>query len=120
MANTCDPRIKDKHLPRFKSLDRWIEFFEGNDMGEYLDEMPKARFDVAIKKRTHLVVIEAKLASELTRIARSQRKSSQSFINACLREKVQEPQHISDFEGLMSPRPWEPRKEPERKLRKVA
>ena len=88
--------MKDKHLPRFKSLDRLIEFFEGHDMGEYLSEMPEARFDVVLKKRTHLVVIEAKLAGQLTRIARTRRTSSQGLINAWLREKVHKAQHMSD------------------------
>jgi len=95
MANTSNPRMEEKHLPRFKSLNRLVEFFEGHDWGEYLDEMPKARFDVGIKKRTHLIVIDPKLAGQLTRIARSRRTSSQGLINAWLKQKVHEAQHLS-------------------------
>jgi len=96
MTNTSNPRMKDRRLPQFKSLNRLVEFFEGHDLGEYLDAMPKARFDVAIKKRTHLIVIEPKLADQLTRIARSRRTSSQGLINAWLKQKVHEAQHLSE------------------------
>jgi hypothetical protein len=88
--------MKDKRLPRFKSLNRLVEFFEDHDLGEYLDEMPKARFDVTIKKRIRLIAIEAKLADQLTRIARSRRTSSQGLINAWLKQKVHEAQHLSE------------------------
>ena len=88
--------MKDKRLPRFKSLSRLIEFFEGHDLGDYLDEMPKARFDVVIRKGTHLIAIEAKLADQLTRIARSRRTSSQGLINAWLKQKVHEAQHLAE------------------------
>ena len=88
--------MKDKRLPRFKSIDRLVEFFEGHDLGEYLDEMPKVRFDVALNKRTHLIAIEPELADQLTRIARSRRTSSQGLINAWLKQKLHEAQHLSE------------------------
>ena len=96
MANTRNPSTRGKHLPRFKSLNRLVEFFEAHDLGEYVDKMPKARFDVALNKRTHLIAIEPELADQLTRIARSRRTSSQGLINAWLKQKLHEAQHLSE------------------------
>ena len=81
-------RSKAKKLTPTKSLDELVEFFETQDMGEVWEQLPAAHFDVDIKSRTHLVAIEEELAGELTKIARSQRTSSESLINAWLREKV--------------------------------
>jgi len=41
---------KSKKLPNFKTLDELVEFFDNNDMGEYIDNMPKVYFEVNIKK----------------------------------------------------------------------
>lgn len=46
-------KSKSQKLPQFISLGKVVEFFETHDMGEYWNEMPKARFEVDIKKRTH-------------------------------------------------------------------
>jgi hypothetical protein len=81
---------KSKSLPRFRSLDELVEFFETHDLGEYWNEMPEANFEVDIKRRTHLFALEAELASKLTEIAKSRKISSEALINTWLREKIQE------------------------------
>jgi hypothetical protein len=52
-------KSKSRSLPRFRSLAELVEFFEARDLGEYWDEMPEVHFEVDIKKRTHLVAIDA-------------------------------------------------------------
>lgn len=81
-------RSKAKKLTPTKSLDELVEFFETQDMGEVWEQLPAAQFDVDIKSRKHLVAIEEELAGELTKIAKSQCTSSESLINAWLKEKV--------------------------------
>jgi hypothetical protein len=83
-------RTKTKSIPRFRSLDELVEFFDTQDMGEYLKEMPEAKFEVDIKRRTHLFVLDAELAGKLTEIAKSKQTSSESLINAWLKEKIQQ------------------------------
>ena len=79
-----------KRLPRFKSLDALVEFFDHADLGEYWDSTSDARFDVHIKKRTHLVAIDADLAQKLAVIARSKRTSPEGLVDSWLREKISE------------------------------
>ncbi|HEX8455686.1 MAG TPA: CopG family antitoxin [Pyrinomonadaceae bacterium] len=81
-------RSKAKRPAAGKSLDELVEFFETEDMGELWEELPAAHFDVNIKRRTHLVAIEEELATQVAEIAKAQRTSSESLINAWVREKV--------------------------------
>jgi len=83
-------RAKYKIVPRFRSLDELVEFFDSQDMGDYLKDMPQAKFDVNIKRRTHLFALDAELASKLTEIAKSKQTSAESLINAWLKEKIQQ------------------------------
>ncbi|RCV63699.1 CopG antitoxin of type II toxin-antitoxin system [Methanophagales archaeon] len=44
-------KSESKSLPRFKSLDELVTFFDTQDLGEYWTEMPEAHFEVDIKTR---------------------------------------------------------------------
>ena len=81
-------KSKSKSLPSFDSLDDLVEFFDTRDMGEYWDQLPEARFDVNIKRREHLVAIDAEISGKLTEIAQSKKVSSQELINSWLKEKI--------------------------------
>ena len=83
-------KSKLRPLPRWRSLDALVEFFDTHDLGEYWDEMPAAHFQVGVRRRAHLVAIDSKLAERLTAIARSRHTSSEGLINAWLREKIRE------------------------------
>ncbi len=83
-------RSRAKHMPKFSSLDELIEFFESHDMGEYWDNLPKAHFDIDIKRRTHLFALDEDLAERVTAIARAKQMPSSALINEWLREKVLE------------------------------
>jgi CopG antitoxin of type II toxin-antitoxin system len=81
-------KSKSKKLPKFESLDKLVEFFETNDTSEYWDEMPEVDFDISIKKRTHLVAIDEKLANEVSEIARSKKVSSERLINSWIKDRL--------------------------------
>ena len=57
-------------------------------MGDYWEEMPEAHFEVNIKKRKHLVALEEDIVGKLTEIAKSKKVSSESLINAWLKDKI--------------------------------
>lgn len=54
-------------LPRFDSIDKLVDFFDTHDMGEYADQMPEARFEVAPKpeSRPDRAAIERKVREML-------------------------------------------------------
>ena len=79
---------KAKTLPRSKSIKELIDFFETHDIGDYWEEMPEAHFEVNIKKRKHLVALEEDIVGKLTEIAKSKKVSSESLINAWLKDKI--------------------------------
>ena len=77
-----------KTPPRLKSVKELVEFFETHDMGDYWEKMPEAHFDVNIKRRRHLVALEEDIVDKLTEIAKSKKVSSESLINAWLKDKI--------------------------------
>ena len=83
-------KSKSESLPRFRSLDELVKFFDTHDLGEYWTEMPEAHFEVDIKRKTHLFAIETGLANKLTEIAKNRETSSATLINAWLKEKIRE------------------------------
>jgi hypothetical protein len=54
---------KSKPLPRSKSVDELVGFFDKHDMGEYWERLPKAAFEVNVKTRKHLVAIDEAVPS---------------------------------------------------------
>lgn len=77
-----------KSLP-FNSIDELVEYVDaGNDLSDYLDEMPEAHFDINIKRRKHMVEIDAELASKLREIARQRQTTTEALVDSWLREKV--------------------------------
>jgi hypothetical protein len=77
-----------KSLPKSGSLDELVEFFESNDLGDYLDKMPQANFEVDLKRRTHLIALDESVALKLSEIAKAKRVSSQKLANSWLKEKL--------------------------------
>jgi hypothetical protein len=80
---------KTNSIPR-GSLEDLIEFFDTQDMGDYWDELPEAHFDVDLRKRTHLAVLQEDVSGKIAAKARQQRVSSDTLINDLLREKLAE------------------------------
>ena len=82
-------RNKSKPLPSFESLNELVEFFDRHDMGEYWDQMPEVDFDINIKTRKHLVVIDEEIIPRLNEIAKSKKVSPERLINTWLKEKIE-------------------------------
>ena len=81
-------RSRSKPIPQVKSIDELVEFFDTHDMGDYWDQLPKAKFDVNIETKKHLVAIDEKLIPELNEIAKSKKVPSAKLVNIWLREKI--------------------------------
>ena len=82
-------KSKSRALPKFRSLDRLVAFFDTHDMGDFWDQLPKADFDVNIKTRKNLFAIDTNLLPRLNEIAKSKRVPTQKLINTWLREKLE-------------------------------
>jgi hypothetical protein len=77
-----------KQLPKFESLDALADFFDENDLGDYLEEMPEAKFEVNLRKRSFLVAVDEELGRRLSEISRREHLSSDALVNSWLREKI--------------------------------
>ena len=84
-------KSKPKSLPQFESLDDLVSFFDTQDLGDYLDHMPEATFEVDLKQRTHLFALDPELSHKLTEIAKARHVSAEVLINTWLQEKILEP-----------------------------
>jgi hypothetical protein len=85
-----------KRLPDFESLNEMVAFFDQQDLGDYLDQMPEVDFEVDIKRRVFAVALDIDLADKLTEIAKSQQVSSEELVNTWVREKVLEQASMAD------------------------
>ena len=74
-----------------RSVSHLVEWFDHNDSGDYLRQMPEVDFEVDIKRRKHLVSLDPDLSVKVTRIARAKKTSSETLINSWVREKISEP-----------------------------
>ena len=74
-----------RELPAFSCLDELVRFVDENDLGDYLDAMPEAHFDVNLKKR---VGIERELYEKLDEVARRRNTMLEGLVNAWVREKL--------------------------------
>jgi 3-methyladenine DNA glycosylase AlkC len=79
---------KTKKLPEFKSLDDLVEFFDSQDLGDFWEDLPEAKFDVNIKSKKHLFTLDDDVAKKLTQIAKNKQISSQSLINQWIKESI--------------------------------
>ncbi|MCY7377489.1 MAG: BrnA antitoxin family protein [Pyrinomonadaceae bacterium] len=77
-----------KQLPKFDSLDELTNFFDENDMGDYLENMPEADFEVNIKRQTYFVAVDEELADKISEISRREQLPSETIVNSWLREKI--------------------------------
>jgi hypothetical protein len=79
---------KAKSVPRLKSIDELVEFFDKHDMGDCWDRLPQAEFEVKINTPKHLIAIDEKIIPSINQIARSKKVTSAKLINRWLREKI--------------------------------
>lgn len=77
-----------------RAVNDLVEWFDHNDSGDYLGQMPEVDFDVDIKRRKHLVSLDPELSAKVTRIAKAQKTSSETLINSWVREQISEPKSV--------------------------
>ncbi len=77
-----------KNLPRWRSMDELVDYFETHDMGEHFDQMPETHFEVEIKSRKHLIVIDEEVFSTLAEIAQKEGVSTDELIDTWLKERI--------------------------------
>ncbi len=56
-------------------------------MGD-VEDLPEARFDVNLQRRTHLIAIDEEINNRLTEIAEQEQTPAESLVNFWLREKI--------------------------------
>lgn len=84
-----------KKLQKFDSVENLTEFFDDNDMGEYLESMPEVEFDVELRHRKHFVAVDEDVAERLSEISKNEHVSSGTIVNSWLREKLSDYTHKS-------------------------
>ncbi len=52
---------KSLTLPKFTSLDGLVDFLDTHDLGDYLDQLPEAHFDVTLPKTTQLILVDEEM-----------------------------------------------------------
>jgi hypothetical protein len=71
-------------------LDELVECFDSQDWGDDVEQMPVVDFEVDIKRKLHLITLEAELADKVTEIAVARKTSPEALVNAWVREKILE------------------------------
>ncbi len=80
--------MSENKMPELDSIEELTDFFDNNDMSEYLDAMPQVHFDVEIARRSFLVSVDKQLMKKLTQLAKAQHTSTEQLVNAWLKEKT--------------------------------
>jgi len=75
-------------IPKFDSIDALTQFFDENDMGDHLENMPEANFDVNLQRRSCFVAVDEELINRLSEISRQEHLPSETLVNSWLREKI--------------------------------
>lgn len=75
-------------LPQFDSLDALTDFFDENDLGDYLESMPGADFEVNLERRLHFVAVDEEIADKLSEISKIEQTPSGVIVRSWLREKI--------------------------------
>ena len=75
-------------MAKFDSLEALTDFFDENDMGDYLEKMPEAHFEVNLKRRIYFVAVDEELVGKLSEISRREHQPSEKIVNSWIREKI--------------------------------
>ena len=73
-----------------------VEHFETHDLGDELEEMPPAQFDVHVSPRRTLYPLNAELSERLRDIARQRGVTAEGLLNLWVQEKVAQVSHHGD------------------------
>lgn len=79
---------RTNQFPKFNTLDQLVDFFDNNDVGDYLAEMPEVDFDISIGDNTHLVAVDKDLSAKVQQMAKAEHTTTSKLINKWVREQV--------------------------------
>ncbi len=80
--------MSESKMPKFGSVQKLVEFFDSHDFGKFCEELPEAKFDVTLKRRTFLISVDGKLMKRLSATARARHTSTRRLVHAWLKEKL--------------------------------
>ena len=80
--------MAESKLPKFDSLEELGNFFDKNDMGDYLQAMPEVEFEVDIKSSRTYFAVESSLSVKLRKVAKQQGVSAETLLNLWLQERI--------------------------------
>ena len=83
------PKNKPKTLTAHNSIEDLVDFFDTHDLGDEWKQMPEAKFEINIQHRKHLIALEEDIATQVTRIAKANRVSSETLVNTWLKDRLQ-------------------------------
>ena len=63
---------ENKKLPKFDSVNDLTEFFDTNDLGDYLESLPEVEFDVELGRSKHYVAVDDDVAARLSEISKNE------------------------------------------------
>lgn len=75
-------------LPQFESMQALTDYFDTHDMGDHLDRLSEAHFEVDIQGRQYYVAIDADLMKKVAAIAKTRQVSPEVLINDWLEEQA--------------------------------
>ncbi|HLF87895.1 MAG TPA: CopG family antitoxin [Anaerolineales bacterium] len=79
-----------KTLPKFDSLDAAVNFFDENDMGDYLDSMPEVEFEIDLQADKTYYAVDSQLSTQLRQVAKKRGVSAETLLNLWVQEKLME------------------------------
>ncbi len=75
-------------LPKFSSLDEMVDFFDNHDLGDYLDQMPEAHFDVNLQRSTWMIAVDEEIVRRVSEIAKQEHLQPEILVNQWLQERI--------------------------------
>ncbi|MDQ3013485.1 MAG: BrnA antitoxin family protein [Acidobacteriota bacterium] len=82
------PESNQQVLPAFASLDELVDFFDTHDLGDHLDQMPEAHFDVNLRRTTWLLAVDEEVVRRVAEIARQEQMPPEALVNRWLQERI--------------------------------
>ncbi|MGB0564139.1 MAG: hypothetical protein ACPGVO_20410 [Spirulinaceae cyanobacterium] len=77
---------KQKSLPSFGFTQELVDFFDGQDLGDY--DLPEVQFDVDIRQRQYFVTVNGQLMGRLVRTAKVCQVSVEELVDVLLSEQL--------------------------------
>jgi aromatic ring-opening dioxygenase LigB subunit len=78
----------EQKLPKFDSIGNLVDFFDENDLGSYVADLPPAYFDVELNRISRYFEVDSDVAEQIAAISRRESLPSSKIVNSWLREKL--------------------------------